>query len=93
MSKQILAMDDLTNPLPDRQDGGLLARLLKISGAIADWAQGPASLDSKPAQVAITYLLADSCGCGGITGDLWDLLIEEDAFKNEQAESVEERYV
>ena len=60
---------------------------------VADCAKGPATLDSKPAQVALTFLLADSCGCGGITGALWDLLIEEDAFKNEQAESEEERYV
>ena len=93
MSKQILTMDDLTNPRPDRQGSGLLARLLQTAGEVADWAQGPATLDSKPAQVARTLLLADSCGCGGITGDLWDLLIEEDAFKNEQAESEEERYV
>ena len=93
MSKQILAMDNLTSLRPGSRGSGFIARLSKIAAAVADWAQGPATLDSKPAQGALTYLLADSCGCGGITGDLWDLLIAEEAFKNEPAKSEEERYV
>ena len=81
----------LTTSLP-RADG-LIARLSRLIGAIADWVLGPAIPDAKPASRVGTFLLANPCFGGDISADLWALLIEEEAFKSKQQKSAEERHV
>ena len=59
---------------------GLFSRLSKLSRATADWVLGPSIPAESPVKSGVlSHLPLVTCCGGGISGQLWDLLIEAEA--------------